>query len=65
MANRNYTEIAIVFPNQSGEGYSGPVTCAAPIILPPEAQIIVSSHPRIAPEKGALQISIVRETKKR
>jgi hypothetical protein len=62
---RNYTEVGILFPNRESEGHSGPATVAAPLIITPGAQLVLSDHPRIDKSKGALQISILRETKKR
>jgi len=59
---RNYTEVGILFPNRESEGHSGPATVAAPIVIGPNAQLLLSKHPRV---ENALQLSVVRETKRR
>lgn len=59
---RNYTEVAILFPNRASDGHSGPVSTACSVVLGPGAQLLLSKHPRV---ESALQLSVVRETPNR
>ena len=56
----NFTDVGLLFKNEDGPGYSGPVTTAAPIMLAAgNVQLLLKPHRNI---EGAMQLTAMRES---